>query len=118
MLTLRKRPGSCLARLAVSLGTLTWSCVELSNARSDVFWWGLAALSLFSIYRIVTVSSLRGYEQIGYAAQTFLWASAAGNLLVYQDHTARPAEVGGIVVVAALAVYAFLSPPRNIHGSQ
>ena len=118
MLSLVKRPGSCLARLVVSIATLVWSCAALTNAHSDLFWWVILILALFSICRIVTVSSLRGYEQIGYAVQTFLWVSAAGNLFVYPDHVARPPEIAGIVVVAALSIYSLIARPRNIHGSK
>jgi hypothetical protein len=136
MISLVKRPGSCLARIAVSVGTLVWSCAVLLqkdalDATQSPFyaalvkcvdgyvlgWVGLA-LSAFSIYRIVTVNSLKWYEQIGYAVQAFLWTYIAAGLFVDPNNLAPPSEAGGVMVVAGLGLYAFISPPRNIHGSK
>lgn len=129
--------GQVVAKLCVNLATIIWACVVLWKADALIAWPGSTALFLwfhedalaglllfcaaFATMRLLLRSAPLRIGSCVYGVFLLLWLYTWATLVVAINTGVtilRPGQLAGVSVVAALAMFAFISnPKKQRHGS-
>lgn len=129
--------GQVVSKLCVNLATIIWACVVLYKADALIAWPGSALIFLwfhedalaavlllcafFATLRLLFRSAPLRIGSCVYGVFLLLWLYTWATLVVAisTGTTAmRPGQLAGVTVVAALAMFAFISnPKKRRHGS-
>lgn len=129
--------GQVVAKLCVNIATMIWACVVIYKSDALIAWPGSASifmwfhedalaaalllLSFFATLRLIFRSAPIRIGACVYGVLLMLWLYTWATLVVAisAGQTAmRPGQLAGVTVVAALAMFAFISnPKKRRHGS-
>ena len=121
--------GAVIARLAVSVATAIWSLVILSKtnalgpttygptltelAPENVYGGFFLALAVGLIYRLCRPSKPHWLGIVSYGILFFKWMFILA-FICFNDGPIWPTTLSTVVVIAVLALYAFLAMPKRM----
>lgn len=129
--------GQVIAKLCVNIATMIWACVVIYKTDALITWPGSASLflwfhedalavvllllSFFATLRLLFRSAPIRIGACVYGVLLLLWLYVWTTLVVAINTgltAMRPGQLAGVTVVAALAMFAFISnPKKRRHGS-